>query len=101
MIVFNKYTKRNPTVRLDDTIILILVGYSPVQDLIPNGLKAVFQFNPDFTVVRIAGISVRTVFNTKDNIPPGLGVHLQGGDCCDFRFVKHRRGEVWGRTKSI
>ncbi len=24
-----------------------------------------------------------------------------GGDCCDFRFVKHRRGEVWGRTKSI
>ena len=25
----------------------------------------------------------------------------QGGDCCDFRFVKHRRGEEWGRTKSI
>ena len=25
----------------------------------------------------------------------------QGGDCCDFRFVKHRRGEVWERTKSI
>lgn len=25
----------------------------------------------------------------------------QGGDCCDFRFVKHRRGEVWERAKSI
>ena len=25
----------------------------------------------------------------------------QGGDCCDFRFVRHRKGEVWERTKSI
>ena len=25
----------------------------------------------------------------------------QGGDCCDFCFVRHRRGEVWERTKSI
>lgn len=25
----------------------------------------------------------------------------QGGDCCDFRFVRHRRGEVWERTQSI
>ena len=22
----------------------------------------------------------------------------QGGDCCDFLFVKHRRGEVWHQT---
>lgn len=25
----------------------------------------------------------------------------QGGDCCDFCFVRHRKGEVWERTKSI
>ena len=25
----------------------------------------------------------------------------QGGDCCDFRFVRHKKGEVWERTKSI
>ena len=25
----------------------------------------------------------------------------QGGDCCDFRFVRHRKGETWERTKSI
>lgn len=25
----------------------------------------------------------------------------QGGDCCDFRFVRHRKGEKWERTKSI
>jgi len=25
----------------------------------------------------------------------------QGGDCCDFRFVLHRKGEVWKRTESI
>ena len=25
----------------------------------------------------------------------------QGGDCCDFRFVRHRKGESWERTKSI
>lgn len=25
----------------------------------------------------------------------------QGGDCCDFRFVRHRKGETWHRTKSI
>ena len=25
----------------------------------------------------------------------------QGGDFCDFRFVRHRKGEVWERTKSI
>ena len=25
----------------------------------------------------------------------------QGGDCCDFRFVRHHKGEVWERSKSI
>lgn len=25
----------------------------------------------------------------------------QGGDLCDFCFVRHRKGEVWERTKSI
>ena len=25
----------------------------------------------------------------------------QGGDCCDFRFVRHGKGETWERTKSI
>lgn len=25
----------------------------------------------------------------------------QGGDWCDFCFVRHRKGEVWERTKSI
>ena len=25
----------------------------------------------------------------------------QGDDCCDFCFVRHRRGDVWERTKSI
>ena len=25
----------------------------------------------------------------------------QGGDCCDFCFVRHRKGEVWERTQSI
>ena len=25
----------------------------------------------------------------------------QGGDCCDICFVRHRKGEVWERTKSI
>lgn len=25
----------------------------------------------------------------------------QGGDCCDFCFVRHRKGEAWERTKSI
>lgn len=25
----------------------------------------------------------------------------QGGDCCDFRFVRHKKGEVWERTNSI
>lgn len=25
----------------------------------------------------------------------------QGGDKCDFCFVRHRKGEVWERTKSI
>lgn len=25
----------------------------------------------------------------------------QGGQMCDFCFVKHRKGEVWQRTKSI
>ena len=25
----------------------------------------------------------------------------QGGDCCDFCFVRHRNGEIWERTKSI
>ena len=24
----------------------------------------------------------------------------QGGDCCDFRFVRHKKGEVWERNKS-
>ena len=25
----------------------------------------------------------------------------QGGDLCDFRFVRHAKGEQWERTKSI
>ena len=25
----------------------------------------------------------------------------QGGDCCDFRFIRHRKGETWERAKSI
>ena len=25
----------------------------------------------------------------------------QGGDCCDFCFVRHKKGEVWERSKSI
>ncbi len=25
----------------------------------------------------------------------------QGGDCCDFCFVRHRKGETWERTRSI
>ena len=25
----------------------------------------------------------------------------QSGDCCDFCFVRHRKSEVWERTKSI
>lgn len=25
----------------------------------------------------------------------------QGGDFCDFRFVRHANGEQWERTKSI
>ena len=25
----------------------------------------------------------------------------QGGEMCDFCFVRHRKGEVWERTKSV
>jgi len=25
----------------------------------------------------------------------------QGGDMCDFCFVRHRKGEIWERTESI